>query len=108
MYRNINARIMITGRAFASGNFAAGTAIPIKMDEAHIGDLVWCKAAGATTIVVEYSVDGGVSYDAWTGAATVTSATISTDRQKGIDYALTHVRFTPSAADASSTYGITQ
>ena len=93
---------------FTKGNFAAGTAVVVSMAGARIGSIVWCKAAGATTITVEYSMDDAVSYDAWPGDAPVTAASVTKQRQQNINGALTHVRFTPSAVDATSTYGVTQ
>ena len=109
MATGVNAPGYINGdNNFAKGKFTAGTAVVVSMAGSRSISLVWCKAAGATTITVEYSVDDGVSYDAWPGDAPVTAASVTKQRQQQLTGALTHVRFTPSVADAASTYGVTQ
>ncbi len=98
----------VAGTQFASGTLTDGTLRTVVMANSKLGATVWTVPANGDTVTVKYSLDGGITYDAWPkGAVTggATPATFSDARTA----ACTHISFQrTTGAGTTSTYGVTQ
>lgn len=88
-------------RSFSSGTLANGTPVVVATEGAPIPATVWVVPAAGDTVLVEYSLDSGVSYDNWAkGSVTARANDV-------LNSGVTHLRFTRTAgAGTTSTYGV--
>ena len=89
------------GGKFSSGTLVDGTPVIIQMYGASLPSTVWVVPVAGDTVLVEYSMDGGVTYDNWPNGAVVA-------RSKDVLVSgTTHLRFSRTAgAGTTSTYGV--
>lgn len=95
------ARTVMLGTNFASGVLSSSAPVTVEMAGAPIPATVCVNPAAGDAVMVEYSCDGGASYDPWPIGA-VTGRTSYT-----LESGVTHLRFQRAAGSGTtSTYGV--
>lgn len=89
------------GGLFATGVLLNGTAVVVSLNGAPLPSTVWVVPVSGDTVLVEYSLDAGVTYKNWPHGS------VTTANQRTLTSGVTHLRFTRTAgAGTTSTYGV--
>lgn len=93
--------VRMTGAPIISGTLTDGTAVTKSMETMPIPATVWVVPVSGDTVLVEYSMDGGTTYQNWpNGSVTSRSSDVL---QSGV----THLRFSRTVGSGTtSTYGV--
>lgn len=87
--------------SFASGVLTSATPAILNVREADIPLTVWVVPASGDTVLVEYSMDNGVTFENWPNGSVVARA------KDTLVSGITHLRFSRTAgAGTTSTYGV--
>lgn len=88
-------------RTFASGTLTSGSAVVVAMDGAPIPSTVWVVPVSGDTVLVEYSMDGGTTYENWPNGSVTARA------KDTLNSGVTQLRFSRTVGSGTtSTYGV--
>jgi hypothetical protein len=83
------------------GTLTDGTARTLYVEGMRIPLTVWVVPVAGDTVLIEYSMDGGVTYENWPNGSVVARA------KDTLVSGVTHLRFSRTAgAGVTSTYGV--
>jgi hypothetical protein len=89
------------GGVFNKGTLVDSTPVIVSMNGATLPATVWVVPVSGDTILVEYSMDGGITYENWPNAA------VTARSKDSIVSGVTHLRFSRTAGSGTtSTYGV--
>ena len=84
-----------------AGVLVNGTAVVVPMSGANLPATVWVVPVAGDTVLVEYSMDGGVTYENWPNGSVTASS------KDSLISGVTQLRFTRTAGTGTtSTYGV--